>query len=249
MQQGRVTLDADFNELVELLDHRLRAEIVDLFGRCVVSRETPDAFLIAASGGGADHRPRPRVRRRPAGGEPRRATRSRTTRSSASVHGTSADRLRSAALPARTPAPLPHQRDVLAYLDVWRREVTVPRGPGPAREGDRRRHRGADRRRSGRLAPAARRPTAPTCESQLPGWRRADGAVGGPADHGCGRRSGDAPTRARSRPTAATAERRTGSIESRSTTAGRSARRRSRGRATTPPSPRVSTRSTPPGRS
>ena len=26
MQQGRVTLDADFNELVELLDRRLRAE-------------------------------------------------------------------------------------------------------------------------------------------------------------------------------------------------------------------------------
>jgi Family of unknown function (DUF6519)/Right handed beta helix region len=51
MQQGRVTLDADWNELVEALDHRLRAEIVDTLGRCVYSRETPDAFQIAAAGG------------------------------------------------------------------------------------------------------------------------------------------------------------------------------------------------------
>ena len=49
MQQGRVTLDADFNELVELLDHRLRAEVVDMFGRCVISprdaRRVPDRRL------------------------------------------------------------------------------------------------------------------------------------------------------------------------------------------------------------
>ena len=51
MQQGRVTLDADWNELVEALDHRLRAEIVDTLGRCVYSKETPDAFQIAAAGG------------------------------------------------------------------------------------------------------------------------------------------------------------------------------------------------------
>ena len=36
MQQGRVTLDADWNELVELLDRRLRAETIDIIGRCVV---------------------------------------------------------------------------------------------------------------------------------------------------------------------------------------------------------------------
>src|SRR5438874_2444012 len=51
MQQGRVTLDADWNELVELLDRRFRAELIDTIGRCVYSRETPDAFLIGFSGG------------------------------------------------------------------------------------------------------------------------------------------------------------------------------------------------------
>jgi Family of unknown function (DUF6519) len=51
MQQGRVTLDADFNEYVEIVDRRLRAEVVDMLGRCVFSRETPNAFLIGLSGG------------------------------------------------------------------------------------------------------------------------------------------------------------------------------------------------------
>src|SRR5262249_27106700 len=51
MQQGRVTLDADWNELVDVVDYRLRAEIVDTLGRCVFSRETPDAFRIGLAGG------------------------------------------------------------------------------------------------------------------------------------------------------------------------------------------------------
>jgi len=51
MQQGRVQLDADWNELVALLDRRLRAETVDIIGRCVVPRETPDGFRIQVGGG------------------------------------------------------------------------------------------------------------------------------------------------------------------------------------------------------
>jgi Family of unknown function (DUF6519)/Right handed beta helix region len=51
MQQGRVLLDADFNELVELIDRRWRAETVDIIGRCVVPKETPDGFKIGISGG------------------------------------------------------------------------------------------------------------------------------------------------------------------------------------------------------
>ncbi len=50
MQQGRVLLDADWNEWVEILDRRLRAETVDVIGRCVVPRETPAAFQIEISG-------------------------------------------------------------------------------------------------------------------------------------------------------------------------------------------------------
>lgn len=50
MQQGRVLLDADFNELVEILGRRLHAGTMDIIGRCAVPRETPDGFRIQISG-------------------------------------------------------------------------------------------------------------------------------------------------------------------------------------------------------
>ena len=50
MQQGRVQLDADWNELVEILDRRFRAETVDIVGRCTVPKQTPDGFKISLSG-------------------------------------------------------------------------------------------------------------------------------------------------------------------------------------------------------
>lgn len=49
-QQGRVQLDADWNEFVEILDRRFRAETTDIIGRCVVPRETPDGFKITVFG-------------------------------------------------------------------------------------------------------------------------------------------------------------------------------------------------------
>jgi nitrous oxidase accessory protein NosD len=61
MQQGRVQLDADWNEWTDSIDRRTRAETVDTFGVyphpgiagvAVVSPQTPDAFLVEASGGG-----------------------------------------------------------------------------------------------------------------------------------------------------------------------------------------------------
>src|SRR3954468_20336897 len=60
LQQGRLLLDADFNEYVALLDRRLRAGTVDLTsfgpdpdhaGEAWVPRQTPDAFRVTASGG------------------------------------------------------------------------------------------------------------------------------------------------------------------------------------------------------
>lgn len=51
MQQGRVTLDADFNELVELLDRQLRVRTLDTIGRGVVPRETLDGFRIQLAAG------------------------------------------------------------------------------------------------------------------------------------------------------------------------------------------------------
>lgn len=50
MQQGRVQLDADWNELVGIIDRRLRVETTDIIGRCVVPKETPDGFKIALIG-------------------------------------------------------------------------------------------------------------------------------------------------------------------------------------------------------
>jgi hypothetical protein len=51
MQQGRVQLDADWNEWNEILDRRWRSETIDIIGRCVVPRQTPDGFAIGMSGG------------------------------------------------------------------------------------------------------------------------------------------------------------------------------------------------------
>src|SRR3954467_13792531 len=60
LQQGRLLLDADFNEYVALLGRRLRAETValpsfgadpDHAGEAWVPRQTPDAFRVTASGG------------------------------------------------------------------------------------------------------------------------------------------------------------------------------------------------------
>src|SRR5919109_2012135 len=51
MQQGRVMLDADFNELADIIDRRFRATTMDTIGRCTVPRETPEGFLIQISGG------------------------------------------------------------------------------------------------------------------------------------------------------------------------------------------------------
>jgi len=51
MQQGRVQLDADWNEWVAELGRRLQAGTMDTVGRAVVPRTTPEGFHILATGG------------------------------------------------------------------------------------------------------------------------------------------------------------------------------------------------------
>src|SRR5258708_31563812 len=51
LKQGGVLLDADANELVAIIDRRLRALASDTLGRATVSSTTPDAFKISAAGG------------------------------------------------------------------------------------------------------------------------------------------------------------------------------------------------------
>jgi Family of unknown function (DUF6519) len=49
-QQGRVRLDANLNELVDLLDRRLRTTAFDTFSGAVTPKTTPNGFEIKASG-------------------------------------------------------------------------------------------------------------------------------------------------------------------------------------------------------
>ncbi len=51
MQQGRVQLDADWNDQIEITHRRQRAETVDIIGRAVVPMETPDGFKIELNNG------------------------------------------------------------------------------------------------------------------------------------------------------------------------------------------------------
>lgn len=50
-QQGRVLLDAEWNELLEILDRRLRAETLDLVGPEAYPSQTPNAFMLQATNG------------------------------------------------------------------------------------------------------------------------------------------------------------------------------------------------------
>ncbi len=50
MQQGRVMVDSDFNEGVEMLGRQFRVRMLDTVGRCVVPRETLEGFRIQIVG-------------------------------------------------------------------------------------------------------------------------------------------------------------------------------------------------------
>ena len=65
LQQGRLLLDADWNELVAIVERRIRAGVADLdsdgpapgiAGVAVVPRTTPHGFEITPDGRGAQHR-------------------------------------------------------------------------------------------------------------------------------------------------------------------------------------------------
>ena len=129
MQQGRVQLDADWNELVELLDRRWRAETVDIIGRCVVPKETPDGFKIAIAGSGLTI------------GRGRLYAHGLL----AENHGTGVPEFDAILGEVRGPDPIPYLNQpyypnpqplpaagagpLLIYADVWRREVTALEDP------------------------------------------------------------------------------------------------------------------------
>ena len=128
MQQGRVQLDADWNEWNEILDRRWRSETIDIIGRCVVPLETPTGFEIKLSGGSLT-----------------------IGRGRIYVHGLQAENHGDGNLEfdpilteSRGVDPLPYDKQPyykdpepvpeaggphLVYLDVWEREVTYVEDP------------------------------------------------------------------------------------------------------------------------
>lgn len=142
LQQGRLLLDADFNEYVALLDRRLRAETTDLTsyepdpdeaGSAWVPRRTPDGFRVSATGGSltigrgrmyvdgllAENHGRP-----PYAFDPLLAERIGTTDPTyqQQPYAPTPEMMAGQATP---PSGGPH----LAYLDVWQREVTHVEAP------------------------------------------------------------------------------------------------------------------------
>lgn len=121
LQQGRVLLDADANELVAVFDRRLRALAGDVLGRATVGANTPDAFKLSVVAGAlAIGRGRLYVDgllaenhgSGSAGFDPLMA----------GPVGSAATLLRNQ--PWLKDAPVPTGGRHLVYLDVWTREVT-----------------------------------------------------------------------------------------------------------------------------
>jgi hypothetical protein len=136
IQQGRVLLDADFNDYVAILDRRLRAETSDLTsfgpdpdhaGVSWVPQLTTDAFRVTASGGTftigrgrmyVDGLLAENHGVGPLGFDPLLAEATGTV-----------DTPYDQQPYWKTPDPLPSGGPHLAYLDVWQREVTHLENP------------------------------------------------------------------------------------------------------------------------
>lgn len=132
LQQGRLLLDGDWNELVAILERRLRANVADLAGpgpqpgiqgTAAVSKATPDAFALTLAGGdltiGRGRLYADGLLAENHGGEPADAFDPLLAEPVGSGPVTYATQ---PYLPE--PPPLPQDGTHLVYLDVWPREVT-----------------------------------------------------------------------------------------------------------------------------
>lgn len=127
MQQGRVQLDADWNEWVAQLARRIQAGTVDTFDGNVVPRMTPDGFHIEATGGaitiGAGRIYVDGVLAENHGGAPEA-----WDPTLAELTGTTPlDYTAQPYFP--DPPALPEGGRHLVYVDVWQREITAVEDP------------------------------------------------------------------------------------------------------------------------
>lgn len=138
LQQGRLLLDGDWNELVTILERRLRANVADLDGpgpqpgiqgTAAVSKVTPDAFKLTLSGGDlAIGRGRLYVDGFLAENH---GIAPDETFDPVLAESIGADTVTYASQPyLPDPPALPDARSHLVYLDVWPREVTHLEDPG-----------------------------------------------------------------------------------------------------------------------
>ena len=112
MQQGRVQLDSDWNEMVEILTTRDQFQSLDTFGRAAVPRATtPDAFKLTVDG--ADLRIG--------------AGRMYVDGILVECFGTSSNPVKYSTQPFfPDPPSIEHSLFIgVVYLDVWKREVTA----------------------------------------------------------------------------------------------------------------------------
>lgn len=137
MQQGRVQLDADWNELIAQIGRRLRAGSLDTFGPAVVPRVTPDGFLVSGPANAIEIGPgRIYVDGLLAENhtdtlkwDPRLEELSGTARlSGADIDAAPTGPAGTTPYDAQpyypTPPALPDGEPYLVYVDVWQRDVT-----------------------------------------------------------------------------------------------------------------------------
>ena len=127
MQQGRVQLDADWNEQGAILDRRWRAETIDLIGRSGVPKEVPDGFKIVATGATFTIAPG-RIYVNGVLAENYGQGPAVFDQVLAEVRGTTAVPYAQQPYFPNPPPLLPGGRH-LVYLDVWQREITAIEDP------------------------------------------------------------------------------------------------------------------------
>ena len=131
-QQGRVDLDADFNEYIEIIDRHWRSETLDIITHCIVPNTTPDAFLMTPTAMGAFDIGIGRMYVDGIQVENFGLPPEVFLSDLGNMVGTNAVPYDDQPyLPAPLPPPLaaaPNTTD-LVYIDVWQREVTVLEDP------------------------------------------------------------------------------------------------------------------------